>query len=134
MPLFTDCRLTACHQPCALHLCIIAQPYPESLQMSPPAETPPICPLCGRPIPADVEQSLHHLIPKLKGGKGGPTVLLHHICHKEIHATLSEAELARSYNTVAALRTHPRLAKFIAWIQKRPPAFRSRVTGGRRKR
>jgi len=31
----------------------------------------PICALCGRPIPPDVAQSLHHLIPKLKGGKGG---------------------------------------------------------------
>src|SRR6056300_1069517 len=69
----------------------------------------PICPLCTRPIPADVPQSLHHLIPKLKGGKGGPTVLLHHICHKEIHATLTEAELARDYASIDALRAHPRL-------------------------
>ena len=40
----------------------------------------PTCPICGRDIPPDVPQSLHHLIPKLKGGKGGPTVLVHHIC------------------------------------------------------
>lgn len=73
----------------------------------------PICPLCDRPIPPDVPQSLHHLIPKLKGGKGGPTVLLHHICHREIHAALSEAELARDYATVEALRTQPHLARFI---------------------
>ena len=53
----------------------------------------PVCPLCERPIPPDAPQSLHHLIPKLKGGKGGPTILIHHICHKEIHATLSESEL-----------------------------------------
>ncbi|MGZ2255859.1 HNH endonuclease [Roseobacter sp. A03A-229] len=94
----------------------------------------PICPLCDRPIPRDVKQSLHHLIPKLKGGKGGPTVLLHHICHREIHATLTEAELARDYATVDALRAHPRLQKFIAWVRKRPPGFLSKVPGGRRKR
>jgi len=94
----------------------------------------PVCPLCDRPIPPDAGQSQHHLIPKLKGGKGGPVVLLHDICHREIHATLTEAELAREYNTVEALRTHPRLAKFITWVQKRPPGFRSKVPGKRRKR
>ena len=94
----------------------------------------PICPLCLRPIPEGVPQSLHHLIPKLKGGKGGPVVLMHHICHREIHATLSEAELARTFNTPEALRTHPRLAKFAAWVAKRPPGFHSKVPGKRRGR
>ena len=96
--------------------------------------TDPICPLCDRPIPPDVRQSQHHLIPKLKGGKGGPTVLLHHICHKEIHASLTEAELARDYMTVDALRSHPRLANFIHWVRNRPPSFQSKTTGARRKR
>ena len=41
----------------------------------------PLCALCGRPVPPHARQSRHHLIPKLKGGKGGPTVLLHQICH-----------------------------------------------------
>ena len=94
----------------------------------------PICPLCLRPIPGDVPQSLHHLLPKLKGGKGGPTVLMHHICHREVHATLSEAELARNFSTPEALRAHPRLAKFAAWVAKRPPGFRSKVAGKRRGR
>ncbi len=94
----------------------------------------PVCPLCDRPIPAEVKQSRHHLVPKLKGGKGGPTVLLHHICHREIHATLTEAELARDYNTITALRAHPRLEKFIRWVRKRPPGFLSKVPGGMRKR
>ena len=96
--------------------------------------TDPLCPLCLRPIPPGVPQSLHHLIPKLKGGKGGPVVLVHHICHKEIHATLSEAELARTYNTPEALRSHPRLAVFAAWVAKRPPDFMSKVPKRRRGR
>ena len=94
----------------------------------------PTCPLCGRPIPKDARQSQHHLIPKLRGGKGGPTVLLHQICHNEIHATLTETELARDYHTIAALREHPRLAKFIAWVAKRPPEFQSKTPGKRRVR
>ena len=94
----------------------------------------PLCPLCGRSIPEDVPQSHHHLIPKLKGGKGGATVLLHQICHNEIHASLSEAEIARDFATVDALTRHPRLFKFIAWVAKRPPEFLSRAPGPRRKR
>jgi len=94
----------------------------------------PICILCGRPIPPGAPQSLHHLIPRLKGGKGGAVVLLHHLCHREIHRTLTEAQLARDYSTPTALRQHPRLARFIAWVARRPPGFSSRVPGLRRGR
>ena len=95
-------------------------------------EDPPICPLCDRPIPPGAPSSLHHLVPKLKGGKGGPTVRLHHICHKEIHASLTEAELAHNFSNIDALKSHPRLEKFIRWVVKRPPEFTSRVPGKRR--
>jgi len=91
----------------------------------------PICPLCLRPIPAEAKQSLHHLVPKLKGGKGGPTVLLHQICHNEIPASCPEAALARLYNTPEALRAHPRLEKFVKWVSKRPPDFHSVTPGAR---
>ena len=97
-----------------------------------PEESDPTCPLCGRPIPPDVAQSRHHLVPRLKGGKGGETVLLHAICHAEIHATLSEADLARDFATVEALRAHPRIAAFVRWVARRPPGFRSRMPGPRR--
>jgi len=97
----------------------------------PPAQPPagdPICPLCARPIPPGVPQSLHHLIPRSRGGKGGATVLLHHICHKQVHATLTETELARHYHTVEALRSHPALARFRDWVARRPAGFLSRVS------
>ena len=93
----------------------------------------PICPLCERSIPTDVPQSTHHLIPKLKGGKGGPTVLLHHICHKEIHATFTETELATEYDSIVKLKQHPRLLRFLKWVSKRPPEFNSRVPSKRKK-
>ncbi len=94
----------------------------------------PICPLCLRPIPPGARASRHHLVPRLKGGKGGPTVLMHHLCHREVHATLTEADLARAYATPEALRAHPRLARFAEWIAKRPPDFSSKVPGPRRRR
>jgi hypothetical protein len=97
----------------------------------PDAASPPLCPLCQRPIPPDVPQSHAPPHPKLKGGKGGPTVLMHHICHKEVHAALTEAELARDWNTPEALRRHPRLARFADWVAKRPPGFLSEVPGRR---
>ncbi|WP_372886983.1 HNH endonuclease signature motif containing protein [Shimia sp.] len=94
----------------------------------------PICPLCQRPIPPAARQSRHHLIPRLKGGKTGPQVLLHQICHNQIHATLTEAELARDFATIEALRSHPELAGFIRWIAKRPADFHAVTPGPRRRR
>ena len=87
----------------------------------------PICALCGRPIPPQAKQSQHHLVPKLRGGKRGPTVLLHQICHNEIHATPTKTELARDYATPEALRAHPRLARFVRSVARRPPAFHART-------
>lgn len=94
----------------------------------------PICPLCGRPIPKGAPQSVHHLVPRLKGGARGPVVRLHQICHDAIHAAFTEAELAREANTVEALRAHPRLQRFLKWIARRPPAFHSPTPGPRRRR
>lgn len=87
------------------------------------ARQPPVCPLCERPILPGTRQSRHHLTPRLKGGTHMGTVLLHQICHSAIHARFSETELARQLSDVAALRAHPALTGFIAWIRTRPPEF-----------
>jgi len=54
-------------------------------------------------------------VPKLRGGKAGETALVHQICHKETHATLSETDLAQACSTPETLRAHPHLARFAAW-------------------
>lgn len=84
-----------------------------------------ICPLCGRPIPPD-QESRHHLIPKLKGGKHGPIAVLHIICHSKIHSLFSETELARHYCSIDQLLAHDDIARFVKWVKKRPPEFRKK--------
>lgn len=94
-----------------------------------------VCALCDRAIPPALE-SRHHLIPKLKGGKmtADNIVILHRPCHDKVHAVFTEAELARGYATISALRSHPDLAKFIRWISKRPIEFSDGTTSLRRRR
>jgi 5-methylcytosine-specific restriction endonuclease McrA len=79
------------------------------------------CPLCGRPLVAGKSIDEHHLLPKSQGGRATETV--HRICHRKIHATLTEKELARSYRTWAALQAHEDIAAFIMWVQKKPPEY-----------
>lgn len=86
----------------------------------------PICIVCGRPIPPEAPQSLHHLVPRVRGGTDGATVQLHQICHNEIHAALTGTELARGYATPEALRSHPRPVRFVRWLRDKPPTFHAR--------
>lgn len=79
-----------------------------------------VCPLCEREVPAD-QRDEHHLVPKLKGGKVKQA--MHRICHRQIHALFSEAELAQHYATVEALLAHPDVRKFVAWVKTKPPGF-----------
>nr|WP_248306087.1 MULTISPECIES: HNH endonuclease [unclassified Devosia] len=92
------------------------------------------CPLCGRPIPTDAKSSRHHLTPRLKGGTHMGTVHLHQICHSAIHARFSESEIAQHLNDVERLKADPEMAKFIVWVQTKPPMFHAptRQTRARR--
>lgn len=54
------------------------------------------------------------------------TVDLCRPCHGHIHATLSEKDLADSYNTIEALKSHPEIHKFIDWVRTRPANLRVR--------
>jgi len=79
-----------------------------------------VCPLCDRAIPP-AQRDQHHLVPKSKGGRH--TEFLHRVCHRQIHALLTEGELARQYATVEALLQHPELQAFVAWVKTKPENF-----------
>ena len=81
------------------------------------------CALCGRVIPAQAKSSLHHLVPKLKGGARRGTVRLHRICHSAIHVRYTEAEIARTLTSPELLRSAPELACFVAWVKTKPDDF-----------
>ena len=77
-----------------------------------------VCALCERPLGAKVEA--HHVVPKSEGGR--ETEPVHPICHRAIHAALTNAELAR-LGTLEAVRADPGVARFLAWVADKPPDF-----------
>jgi hypothetical protein len=77
------------------------------------------CALCERSLGARIEW--HHVVPKSEGGRD--TVPLHPICHRTIHATVSNAGLARLYPTLELLREREDIRRFVAWIADKPPDF-----------
>jgi hypothetical protein len=79
-----------------------------------------VCPLCDRNIPK-TQADAHHLIPK--SHRGTETVLLHRICHRQIHALFTETELARQFNTVDKLKSHAEVSRFIQWVKQKPDDF-----------
>ena len=83
-----------------------------------------VCPLCERKIPLS-QRDAHHLVPKSKGGR--KTEYLHRICHRQIHALFNETELARQYDSVDALLSHPDIATFVAWVKTKPDDFMQRT-------
>ena len=54
-------------------------------------------------------------------------VLLCRPCHKQIHAVLSESELAREYSSLEALAAHPDIARFVEWVSRQPATADIRV-------
>ncbi|WP_394231755.1 HNH endonuclease [Niallia oryzisoli] len=77
-----------------------------------------ICELCGR---SGVETTVHHLLPKEKGGTFGDKADLCIPCHKQIHALYNNEEIAARLTTLQELRNDVKLSSFIKWLRKQPP-------------
>ena len=108
---------------------LLASKLDTVAQLAQARQATPVCPLCERPVPAS-QADAHHLVPRSKGGKH--TLVLHRICHRQIHALLTETELARDYATVDALKAHPGLAAFVRWVRTKPPEFIERTRKSQR--
>lgn len=107
----------------------MARRQPESTWPPPPRETP-TCALCERAVPQLTE---HHLLPRSQGRRQGlrvtdlPTTMLCGPCHKFLHRTFSNVELAREYSDLAALRTHEDVQRFVRWLRTQPATKAVRV-------
>lgn len=89
------------------------------------------CELCGR----EEVLECHHLIPRSRHRKArtkrifsrqemrSRIIWVCSACHEQIHRLLTNQELAEHYHSLEVLREHPRVAKFIAWISKKPVGY-----------
>jgi hypothetical protein len=88
------------------------------------------CELCHREVGFLTQ---HHLIPRTthkrkKRREGFTQEELNRViwicapCHKNIHAVLTEKELAEDFNTIEKLLAFPAIAKFTAWVRKQADA------------
>jgi len=102
------------------------------------------CGLCERD---GIEITAHHLIPKTvhksKYAKKNfsyfdlmKTAGLCEDCHKTVHATYSEKELLKEYNTIESLRNSEKISKFINFVRNQSPGKRIKIewSNDRRKR
>lgn len=80
---------------------------------------PAACWLCERPLGELIQW--HHPVPKSRKGK--LVVPLHPICHQTIHASFSNAQLARIAEDREQLLTNAAVAKFVGWVASKPPDF-----------
>lgn len=89
------------------------------------------CCLCRRSV---IKMTRHHLVPRMVSGRSSIRRRLeaekksqHEIlmlclpCHRQIHRIFNEKELALCANSLEKLETHPKVKKFVAWVQKQSP-------------
>lgn len=86
-----------------------------------------ICKLCERHFYSNEGRfpvsgpTKHHLIPKQKYRgrvKDAKYELICETCHKQINKMFTNNEL-KALNTIAKLKKHPKMQKYLKWIRKK---------------
>jgi hypothetical protein len=70
---------------------------------------------------------------QVRGG-GRDKRYLHRICHRALHARFTERELATAFSTPEQALADPEIARFVAWVRKRPPEYMDWPKDGRRRK
>ena len=98
------------------------------------------CELCGRRVGKD-RLTRHHLLPRsharrmrrrrkgrqeLKRRDPARTVALCAPCQRNVHASLSNGDLRRGYDSLEVLSAHPDIRRFIEWVRDKPHGSGSR--------
>lgn len=73
------------------------------------------CELCRRNVD---HYTVHHLTPKSRGGRLGPTAMLCSTCHRQMHSMFSEITLARELHSLELLQANPQVKDYLKWIRK----------------
>ncbi len=90
------------------------------------------CGLCGRSFQRS-QLTKHHCLPREKGGTAEHVELICSQCHGMVHATFTNATLAKVYPTLNQLRRAPEIAGFLKWVRKQPASRRTRNEPRKRK-
>ena len=80
------------------------------------------CPICTRMTPRKYWHN-HHLIPRSKKGTNKGTIKCCVSCGSMVHKLFTNKELAKKYNTVEALLSHPDVQNWVEWAKKKPDDF-----------
>ena len=89
------------------------------------------CELCRRAVD---RYTVHHLVPRARGGKFGPTANLCPTCHRQLHALFTEATLAEELYSIPLLQANAQVNNYLRWVRKQKSAggFRVRRANNRR--
>ncbi len=61
---------------------------------------------------------------ELKRRDPARTVDLCRPCHRNVHASLSNGDLEKGYDSLESLSAHPDVRRFTEWVRDRPPGRR----------
>ena len=88
------------------------------------------CQLCHRKSP---RLTVHHLVPRSRGGRFGPKAQLCSTCHRQLHALFSESTLAQGLDSLELIRANPKMAGYLKWVRRQqgPANFRVRRSNDR---